>query len=194
MRTLIFTLIVSSLCGCGYQFQGVGSILPPDVKTVYIPISENNSTEASFSTLLTESLRDRFERFGVVSVLDSQEGADAILRTKILKVGQDSQSVTSKTDVALQMNANVTIWGELKRPNGQVLWRDPKLVVGKAFGSTSDSVVTSSADFASGGIGAGDLGGLSSREVSRGQEQETYANLAEQAARIIYDQAVAPDF
>ncbi len=193
MRYLL-ALMLSTVVGCGYQFQGVGSILPPDVKSVYIPISENISTETSFSTLLTEALRDRFERFGVVSVLDSPEGADAVLRTKILKVGQDSQSVTSKTDIALQMNTNVTIWGELKRPSGQVLWRDPKLVVGKAFGSTSDSVVTSSVDFASGGIGASDLGGLSSREVSRGQEQETYSNLADQAAKIIYDQAVAPDF
>jgi len=168
--------------------------LPPDVSKIAIPIAENSSTESGFATTLTEAVRDRFEQFGVVNVVDTADQADATLHLRILKVSRDSQNVTANTDTSLQENAKVTMWGELRRNNGALLWRNPKLEVSKTFGTTAGSVVTSSADFAAGAIGSTDLSGLSSREIQRGQEQEALTALAEQTAQIIYDQAVAPDF
>jgi hypothetical protein len=75
-----------------------------------------------------------------------------------------------------------------------VLWRDNSISVSRAFGTTSGVVVTTSPEFASGNLGASDLGALSSREVSRSQEQDALRALAEEAAVQIYDSAVAPDF
>jgi hypothetical protein len=54
--------------------------------------------------------------------------------------------------------------------------------------------VTSSASFASGSISSSDLSKLSAREVTRSQQSEVIPNLAQDAARKIYDAAVAPDF
>lgn len=194
MKIVTVLLGAMLLTSCGYKFQGGGSILPPDIKKIYIPIAENRSTEARLATLLTEAMKDRFERFGVLSVVDSAAEADAVLRTTILKVGRDTQSTTSQTDTALQLDTSVTIASELKRTSGVLLWRNPQFTVRRAVGTASGGIVTSSADFASGSLGAGDVGALSSRELSRGQEQEAMNLLAEQAARLVYDQAVSPDF
>jgi outer membrane lipopolysaccharide assembly protein LptE/RlpB len=186
--------VVLTLSGCGYAFQGSGSVLPADVRSVYVPIVENNSTEIGLNAMLTEAIRDRFERFGVVRVVEDMNDADAVLRARILRVKKGTASVTSGTDTALQQDLVMTVAAELRRVTGPVLWRASDLTVSKSIGATSGAVVTSSADFASGGLGAGDVDQLDSREVSRGQEAEAMQQLAEDTAKRIYDEAVAPDF
>lgn len=188
----LFLAVMAS--GCGYTFTGAGSILPPDVKRVYIPLTENNSTELGLSDVVTEALREQFDSYGVVTVVDSQNQADAVLRTTVLSVKRTTRSTTSSTDAALQLDTKLTISAELVRVTGPVLWRDGEISVSKSFGGDRNVVITSSADFASGSIGAEDIATLDPREVARGQEQEVLATLAEDAARKIYDDAVAPDF
>lgn len=193
-RALGILILAVSLSACGYTFEGGGSILPSDIKVVAIPLVQNASTESSLTNVLTEALRDRFERYGVVSVVDDMDNADAILKARILKVTRSQRTSTSKTDTELQLDTTLTMAAELRRVTGQVLWRDNNIAVSKAFGTTSGVVVTSSPDFASGSLGAGDLGQLSNREVSRGQEQDALRALAEDVAQQIYNSAVAPDF
>ncbi|RMG42762.1 MAG: hypothetical protein D6719_05550 [Candidatus Dadabacteria bacterium] len=191
---LIVLLITIALSSCGYQFQGGGSILPPDIKRVYIPVVENRTTEAGLDYTVTEALRDQFERYGVLTVTEKQEDADAILNAAIVSLKRDTQTSTSQTDTALQTQTVLTLAAELRRVDGNVLWRNKGLSVARAFGATGDVVVTSSADFASGSLGAADLSGLEDRQVSRGQEEEILSQLAEQLARRVYNEAVAPDF
>lgn len=195
MRKLFSVLVIAGmLSSCGYTFQGSGSVLPADVKVIAIPLVQNASTESGLTTIFTEALRDRFERYGVVSVVDDANEADAVLRARILKVSRNQRTSTSRTDTELQLDTVLTLAAELRRVTGPVLWRDNNISVSKAFGTTSGVVVTSSPDFASGSLGSSDLGALENRELSRGQEQEALRDLAEQAAVQIYDSAVAPDF
>ncbi|MBX7145597.1 MAG: hypothetical protein K1X79_14190 [Oligoflexia bacterium] len=192
-RSLLLTLM-GILSGCGYTFQGGGSVLPSDIKRISIPQVQNNTTESGLSSVMTEALRDQFERFGVLTVVDDASEADAVLRAKIVRVNRESRTGTSRTDTALQFDTVLTIAAELQKVSGAMLWRDNSISVSRAFGTTSGSVVTSSSDFASGGLSASDLGALENREIARGQEQEALQMLAEQAARQVYDEAVAPDF
>jgi len=67
-------------------------------------------------------------------------------------------------------------------------------VISKVYSNSAGSVVTSSADFAGSGLSSADISGLGNRELARGQEQEALSDLADLAARRIYDDAVAPDF
>lgn len=188
---LICALILSS---CGYSFQGGGSVLPPDVRRIQIPLAQNNSTEPGLDQVLTEAIVDRFERFGVITVVEEREEADAVLFTRILELRQDTATSTSNTDVALQQQSTMLVSGELRRVTGPVLWKTARLTATSSFGSTGDVVVTSSAGFAGGSLGAGDLAQLNAREVARSQEGEVLDVLAEDIARKIYDAAVAPEF
>jgi hypothetical protein len=182
------------LLGCGYAFRGSESALPPDVRKIYIPQVENNSTKLGLSTIMTDAIRDEFDSYGTVSVVDSQNEADAVLKVRILNVHENTGATRSGSNTALQMQTTVTLSGELRRITGPVLWRSNSIQATQSFGADSSVVVTSSLDFAGGPSGAGDLAGLSSREVSRGQEANAMTTLASNAARQLYDKAVAPDF
>jgi hypothetical protein len=187
-------LISMLLAGCGYTFQGGGSVLPPDVTRIAIPLVENNSPEPGLAEVVTEALRDRFERFGVLTVVDGIDEADAVLYGKIDDVLRDTRTTTSSTDTDLQLDTILVMSAELRRVSGPLLWRASELRASRAFGTSSDVVVTSSPAFAGGLIGANTLLQLDTREVSRGQEQDALVELADQMARKIYEQAVAPDF
>lgn len=191
---IMIPFLICALSACGYTFQGGGSVLPPDIKNVYVPTIENNTTEAGLAQTITESVRDQFERFGVLTVVDDSRAADAVLKLRLLRVQRSTRSSTASTDTALQYDATLVMSGELRRVGGAVLWREKDFKVSNAVATTSDTVVTSSSDFAQGGLGAADLAGLDSREISRGQEQQVFAQLADEAARYVYDSAVAPDF
>ncbi len=190
----LLAVVVSLLCGCGYTFQGSGSVLPPDVKTVYVPSVENNTTEAILTPLITEALRDRFDRFGAVTVVESISGADAELIVKVLTLKRSSDTTTSRTDNTLQQFSTLTLSAELRRVSGAVLWKNPKFTFTYSYGTSSQSVVTTSARFASGNLSSSDLSQLDSREVSRGQEQQVFGDMAEAVAKKIYEDAVVPEF
>lgn len=194
IRFVVVGIALLVLSGCGFTFKGSGSALPPDVKRVHIPIAENNTPEPGLSQWVTGALRDRFERYGVLTIVDKPSKADAVLRSRVLQLKRDTQTVTSSTDTALQERSVLVIAADLKRTNGVVLWSNPAMSVSKAYGTSDSVVVTSSPDFAGGNIGAQDLAGLSDREIQRGQEQDALQDLAEEAARRIYDEAVTPEF
>ncbi len=194
LAKIIFSLYLFAATSCGYVFQGAGTVLPPDVRIIAIPTVQNSSAEAGLSAVLTESLRDRFERFGVFTVREDLTGADAVLNVVILDVKQETRAVTSATDTALQFDTILTVAAELRRSNGAILWRNPNIAVSLPTGATGDVIVVTSPDFAQGTIGLGDIAALDSRELSRGQEQEALLNLSAEAARRIYNQSAAPEF
>ena len=119
IHLLYFILIFTSI-SCGYKFQGGDSILPTDVKTVYIPLAKNRSLETSLTNLLTEAVRDRFGRFGVVNVVETKNEADAILTIEILKVRIGKRSGNTKLDTSIQQDLKLVLFGELRKKNGSV--------------------------------------------------------------------------
>jgi outer membrane lipopolysaccharide assembly protein LptE/RlpB len=180
--------------GCGYAFQGSGSVLPPEVKRIYIPDVVNRSSDPYVAALLTEALKERFERFGVVQVVSDANEADALLLVKIQQLRSTSKSSVAAGDVAQELNITVTLSGELKQKNGIILWKNPALLLTKSFGNTTASVVANSAQFAGSRLGSGDLSGLNQREVSRSQERLALEQISEEVSKTIYDEAVSPDF
>jgi len=198
LRVLCVLRVISlffllSLFACGYTFQGAGSVLPPDVKNIYIPIVENQTVESGLTIIVTEALRDRFERYGVLTVVDSLSEADAILDAKIIALKRQTKNVSS-SDTALEYDLVLYLSGELKRVDGSPLWRGSSVKATKSVGSTSDVVIASSSDFFGGSIDSGDLAQLESLDVFRGQEQEALLDLSDDIARKVYENAVLPEF
>lgn len=194
MRKILLCLTVTAFAGCGYKFQGSGTILPPDVRKIAVPLVENNSAESGLSNLFTDAFRDEFERFGVITVVDNENEADAVFTATIEDVDREVRTVTSNTSSGLQFDVLINLSAELRRTDGALLWKNPSLTISQGYGSTVGSVVTSSPFFASQSLSASDLGGLSSSEVTRGQEEGAFETLATAAARKIYDDAIAADF
>jgi outer membrane lipopolysaccharide assembly protein LptE/RlpB len=197
LKIFLALLLLLSMQGCGYSFQGSSTILPPDVKRIYIPLVENNSTESGLTTLFTDALKDQFEKYGVVRIVDDVAEADAVLRARILKVQRSTGAVSGESDSAIQLDTTMYLSAELRRSTGTVLWKDPNLQVSQTYGAVDELVVTSSADFASSGVGLSDLAALGqsgNREIQRGQEKNVLKQIAIEAASKIYDASVAADF
>jgi outer membrane lipopolysaccharide assembly protein LptE/RlpB len=196
MRAKFVGIILLSVClsACGYTFRGSGSVLPPDVKAIFIPLAENNSTKIGLAEIVTESMREEFDSYGAVSVVDRQSEADAVLKVTIANVKETTSTVNAQSNTAVQMDTTMYLAAELRRVTGPVLWRDGAIKVTKAYGTNASVVVETSPDFASGSISSSDLSSLSTREISRGQEASALNTLATDAARIVYAKSVAPDF
>lgn len=181
------------LSACGYTLQGSGTILPPDVKNIYIPKVENDSTALGLADIVTDALSDQFDSYGAVTVVDKQIQADAVLKVRVVSLTQSTDTVSSN-NTASQMDSTMILAGELRRVTGKVLWRDDQVRVTKNFATNASTVVTTSPDFASGSISSQDLSGLTQRELSRGQQAQALLSMSADAARMIYDKSVAPDF
>lgn len=196
MRAKFVGIILLSVClsACGYTFRGSGSVLPPDVKAIFIPLAENNSTKIGLAEIVTESMREEFDSYGAVSVVERQSDADAVLKVTIANVKETTSTVNAESNTAVQMDTTMYLAAELRRVTGPVLWRDGAIKVTKAYGTNASVVVETSPDFASGSISSSDLSSLSTREISRGQEASALNTLATDAARIVYAKSVAPDF
>jgi len=185
---------LSTLWGCGYQFQGSGSILPQDVKTIYILQTENQTTEPGLALQFTEALRTRFERYGVVKLVDSAGQADATLRTVVKDVSTRVRNTSGTTDQEFDQDLALTVFGELKKKNGQTIWRNDALTVYQSFAGISGVVVTQSAQFAGSDQSASQISGLNNRELARGQKDIALNEALDESARQIYNEAVAEDF
>ena len=196
MRAKLLGILLLSVClsACGYTFRGSGSVLPPDVKAIFSPLAENNSTKIGLAEIVTESMREEFDSYGAVSVVERQSDADAVLKVTIANVKETTSTVNAESNTAVQMDTTMYLAAELRRVTGPVLWRDGAIKVTKAYGTNASVVVETSPDFASGSISSSDLSSLSTREISRGQEASALNTLATDAARIVYAKSVAPDF
>ena len=193
MRVICGLILILST-GCGYQFQGGGSILPPDVKTVAIAQSENRTVEPGLALRFQESLRERFDRYGAVKVISDTAAADAVLTTVIKDVSSQVRNTSGATDQGFDQVLAVTISGELKKKTGQILWKTDMLQIYQSFADVSGVVVTTAAGFAGSDQSQTQLGGLSNRELSRGQKQIALNAALDEASRQIYNSAVAEDF
>ena len=194
ISSIIILSFVIFLNSCGYGFQGAGTVLPDDVRIIAIPVVENKTTDPTLALLLTEAVRSRFERYGIVTVVEQPLAADAVLKLSIESVQTRVLDVTSQTDIELGTELVMHVSGELNRTNGALLWKNPSLIVQDSFASAGNVVVTSSSGFAQSGITSQTLGTLGSRELARGQQQEALDSLIEEVARRIYFQSVAEDF
>lgn len=187
-------VLLSTVVSCGYHFQGSGSMLPEDIKTVAIAPVDNKTTETDLGIRFAGALRDRFDRYGVVKVVDDIENADAILETSIEKIDKIATSVTGKTDLELASDTSITVSAELRANDGRVFYKNPQLSLSGAYAAVNSAVSTSSSAFAQSGVGLQTLSALGSRELSRGEQNRVFDEILEELARRIYLCSVAPSF
>ena len=200
---LFSAVILLGCVSCGYTLQGSGTILPADIKTVAIPAVENDTTESRVGARMTEELRSRFERYGVVRVVDDSSLSDAVMKVRISKIETKTRNVTASSagtipDVAVDQDLTMTLSAELRRKNGQLLYKNSNLTVSESFAGITSVVVTGSSSFAQGGIDASTLSSLgqqaSSVAVAQGQQSQVLDDLIEEASRKLYLESVAADF
>ncbi len=118
--TAIFCAAAVMAAGCGYRFAGSGGF-PAGVKTVFIALLDNRTTETGIEKVFTDDLIDEFIRRNEEGVAADPEGADAVLSGTIayMSVETISRTGASTTD---ERRVTMTVTLKLSDRKKRVVW------------------------------------------------------------------------
>ena len=105
--------------GCGYRFSGGGEF-PFRIKTIFVPVFENNSSETGIETVVTNDFIYEFTRNRQVSVVE-KETADAVFRGQISSL-RTSTIARTGTQSPLERMVRMSLNLRLMDRNGKILW------------------------------------------------------------------------
>lgn len=130
-RSLLLTglalFAASCLTGCvGYR---LGSMLPPDIRSVYIPTFVNKTDEPLIESDTTEAAIKEFQKDGTLRVVGTPEAADALLDVTLVKyelsaLAYDTLKRTTANEYRLTLTAKVVM---SSRKTGKVIAENPKV-------------------------------------------------------------------
>ncbi len=117
---IIFTLLFLGSC-VKYSFKGA---LPSYLKTIYIPLFDDQTAWPGLQEEMTNKVIDTFIRDNTLKVVDSEENADLILKGKILSINEERAAITQQEtvkEVKLWVNVQVEC---LNTHTNKPLWKD----------------------------------------------------------------------
>jgi outer membrane lipopolysaccharide assembly protein LptE/RlpB len=128
-----------SLSGCGYHTLGAATHLPPDLKTLSVPVFATRTETYRTETVMTEAVIREFAqrtRFRVTPI--ESPDADAVLHGTILKEVVAPLTYNSATQQSssflITVEASVTLIGR----DGKVLYKNDSYVFREQYQSTTD--------------------------------------------------------
>ena len=148
---ILLTLVLLSLCGCGYQFRADGEPVGIEIKSIAIPMVGSSSSEKGFEADFTTVLRNEFISHARVP-LKNKDQASMILQVDVYEVitqpltydsTQTSASgrvitheTTSSRRLILRLNTSL-----VDRASGKTVWSDSSMTEEARFLVTADPLV-----------------------------------------------------
>ncbi len=127
------------LSGCGYHTLGAATHLPPDVKTLAVPVfatrTESNGTETALTQAVVREFLTR-TRFRVTT--DSGTDADAVLHGTILKQNVTPLTYNAATQQSSSFVITIVASVTLTAHDGRVLYENKNYIYREQYQSTTD--------------------------------------------------------
>jgi outer membrane lipopolysaccharide assembly protein LptE/RlpB len=131
--------VLLGLSGCGYHTLGAATHLPPDMRTLSVPVFATRTEAYHTETVMTDAVIREFAartRFRVTPV--ESPDADAVLHGTILKEAVAPLTYNSATQQSssflITIQASVTLTGR----DGKVLYQNNNYVFREQYQSTTD--------------------------------------------------------
>lgn len=138
-----FCLFLSGLyvmiAGCGYHFAG-GQNFPFQIKTIFVPVFENKTSETGIETITTNAFIYELVRSSHVRVVE-KDLADAVLSGTIRSLSTHTIS-RSSVKSPLERRVIMVVDLELTNRQGQVLWASRKFSGYESYAVQSDKLFT----------------------------------------------------
>jgi hypothetical protein len=133
MKRYIFTLLafIIAVCVCGCFGYRVGTLLPKDLKTIFVPAFKNITNEPNLEIRATNAVVDRLNIDGTLKTITDKENADTLLEATIIKYDRKPvrfSGGSTPSEYRLTLSAKVTF---MNLRTGIPLWSD-KIITGKA--------------------------------------------------------------
>ncbi|MBT5469025.1 MAG: LptE family protein [Nitrospina sp.] len=109
---LLFFLLCFLFSGCGYHLVGTGNTLPSHLKTIFIPVFENSSSQPEIHRELTSAILQSFITDGRLKV-EKKNDADLVMAGNLSyydtrAASFSSQDLASEIIIELQVEIEVT--------------------------------------------------------------------------------------
>lgn len=140
MRLLIavFLTALFGLAGCGYHTLGAATHLPPDLRTLSVPVFKNDTDSYGTETALTSAVISEFNARTSYRVMpQSAADAGAVLLGTILKESIAPLTYNATTQQSSSYLITMVIAVTLKDRDGQVLYRNDNYVFRQQYQSTT---------------------------------------------------------
>ncbi|HIC90589.1 MAG TPA: hypothetical protein EYP21_00705 [Syntrophaceae bacterium] len=140
-KRLTSIILLATVIGCGYGFTGGVNNLPPDVRSIAIPVFSNNTSELGIETIFTNAVIDEFLHSNLLPIKDESQ-ADAVLLGTIKSIDISSLAY-DRRDVSIQNRLTLYLDIVLRtQKDGTVLWQVKNLADNQEFEVCSDPVRT----------------------------------------------------
>lgn len=126
MKKLFSILVICISCalffGCGYSFAPRGESIDNHIQKVYVDAFENKTDQAGIENYVRTAFINQFIQSSRFKIAPSIEGADGIVRGKILNLYTSTLSHL-KSDLAAEERATVIIEVVFEdSANGKTIW------------------------------------------------------------------------
>jgi hypothetical protein len=134
---VLLVLAALLLAGCGYSWVGGRGSFAPGVRTIFVDVFTNNTSEANADSIFRVAFNNQIVQNGHFKLAQSPEEADAVFRGTLL--GLSSSPLSYKAaNLSAEDRITVTLRLSLEeRETGKVLWAND------AYTGTGDYPVTS---------------------------------------------------
>ena len=127
------------LTGCGYHTLGAATHLPPDVRTLSVPVFATNTEAYHTEVAMTQAVIREFATRTRLRVTPSEGGApDAVLHGTILKEFVAPLTYNSSTQQSSSFLITVVVSVTQTTHDGRVLYQNGNYVYRQQYQSTAD--------------------------------------------------------
>ena len=116
-NTLCFFVVVFLFSSCGYHLSGYGSTLPPNIRTISIPVFKNSSSEPNIQREVTDAVRRAFTSDGRLKVADAKK-ADLLIQGTLTDYQLRAVAFNSEDSVAeyiVRIGVKITAYNRIKK-------------------------------------------------------------------------------
>jgi outer membrane lipopolysaccharide assembly protein LptE/RlpB len=142
MRPIAFSpiaFVLLALSGCGYHTLGAATHLPPDVKTLSVPVFATNTEAYHTETVMTNAVIREFATRTRWRVTPNEGGdADAVLHGTILKEYVAPLTYNASTQESSSFLITLVVSVTLTGRDGKVLYENKNYVFREQSQSTTD--------------------------------------------------------
>lgn len=142
MKKIIKIMLICFSCAllfaCGYSFTPRGESIDNRIQKVYVESFENRTAQAGIENYVRTAFINQFIQNSRFKIAQSAEGADAIVRAKIINLHTSPLSHL-KSDLAAEEQATIIMEVIFEdSANGKVIWSSKNITDSVDYALTSD--------------------------------------------------------
>jgi hypothetical protein len=127
LRVTIILICVFMAVACGYGFKPGGEYIDKDIRSVFVDVFVNKTSEANIENTFRAAFIDQFIQGKRFRIVDSQDRADAVFKGSIENLSTAPLSYRT-TNLAAEERFAVTLSLTFEqRDNKKIIWTDPAM-------------------------------------------------------------------